>query len=389
MMLYLFCSAAAPLYKRDALEVISYPSGHIFRFRYANRYVHPDILRKLERYEGKPALLVFLDTVGTSGSMDFMFYPLRTVTMLRVQHTANAIYFDFRLGDFVHYESGDARRDLWNGFFRQLSSRPWPPPTKSGRSDEGYFVCATENGPPEFTTASAIPYENWNSVVSHLDKTVDLAKSTFCLILGFFQVRRLWWTIDIFKFGRRYETRLKPMDDGFDTVYPVPMGKSVVLKMLLSRPSFDYADPKSARILTMVTGGDTFSGMSKSKIQSESRYNEDRTLLVCKRVFDTVLATVSIEESGIEEIRSPRLTLLTRVRVPRFVIGSVVGGVALSAFLFAIDTDVIRFLASFFPSASRDWMCINAKSIVAIAKLISPAPVAVSAYVAFRKLPIK
>jgi hypothetical protein len=205
----------------------------------------------------------------------------------------------------------------------------------------------------------------------------------------FYQVRRRWWTASLSKIGRAYEARLEQLDDGFDTVYPVPMGKSIILKVLLSRPSFDYTDSKSARTLTIAAGGDAFSGMSKNRIHSESRYNEDRTLLVCKRVFDAALATVSIAEADTDGIRSPRLTLLTRVRVPRFIIGTVVSGVALSAFLFAVDAEVIKFLVTLFPSGASDLVGVHAKSIATIAKLASPAPVAVSAYLAFKRLPIK
>ncbi len=379
-MLYLFCSAAAPLYKRDALESISYPSEHIFRFRYAQKYVHQDVLNGLQKFKGKQALLVFLDTVTKSDSPDFVFYPLRTVTILRLEQSAGAIYCDFRFGEFVDYGTNARRRDLWDAFFRKQPSRPWPP----GSASDGYFVFAETQEPPELVTESSRPYDNWNSVVNQLDQTNNLKDSTFCLVLGFYQVKRQWACG-----AKPYEKKLEPTHNEFDSIYPIPMGQSVVLKMLLSRPSFNYSDPKSARTLTISAGGDTFSGMSKSKIYSESRYNEDRTLLVCKRVFDTVLATVSVEEVGNIDVRSPRLTLLTRVKVPRLVISAVVGGVALSALLLALDAEVVKFLSTFCWDSVQSWLDTNAKSIAAVFKLLSPIPVAFSAYLAFRKLPIK
>jgi hypothetical protein len=204
------------------------------------------------------------------------------------------------------------------------------------------------------------------------------------LVLGFYQVKRRCLIL-----RKSVEKRLEPTDNGFDSVYPIPMGKSVALKVLLSRPSFDYSDPNSARTLTVATGTDTFSGMSKNKIRSESRYNEDRTVLVCKRVFDTVLAFVSIEEANDTSVRSPRLTLLTKVRVPGLVTSTVVLGVVFGALLLGIDADVVKFLAAFFPEPPQGFLDSNAKPIAAIAKLLSALPVGIAAYVAFKRLPIK
>lgn len=376
-MLYLFCSAAAPLYKRDALECISYPAGHIFRFRYLEKYVQPEVLSDLKKFGGADALLVFLDRVGSPKTLDFAFFPLRMVKVERMEVTAGALYIDFSFGEFVNYVT-NARRDAWDRFFKSLSSRPWPPGVKSGPNPDGRFVLEHEIPPPDLTTECPRPYDNWNSVVNQLDKTRDLAGSTFCLVLGFFEVG-----------GDLVEKKLGSVRHGFDSIYPVPMGKSVVLKTLLSRPSFDYEDQKSIRTLTVSTAGDVFAGMSKSKILSESRYNEDRTVLVCKRIFDTVLAIVSIEEAGSQEVRSPRLTLLTRVRVPRPTVGIVVGGVALSALFLAMDADLIKFIATLIPWDLGKWLETNAKTLSGIAKLLSPIPIAISAYTAFRKLPIK
>ncbi len=384
-MLYLFCSAASPLYKRDALESISYPVNHIFRFRYALKYVDKGVVANLEKFTGKPAVLIFLDTIGSPASPDFDFYPLRLVTILGLEDSAGAIYCNFRFGDFVHYGDGSRRKDLWNSFFRKLPGRPWPP----GRPADGHFVFETTEEPPELIAESSRPYDNWNSVVNCLDKTKDLKDSTFLLVLGFYRVRRRGFRSGFREFWKMSEQQLEPTDNQFDSIYPVPMGESVVLKILLSRPSFNYSDPKSARVLKISAGSDTFSGMSKEKIISESRYNEDRTVLVCKRVFDAALAAVSIEEKDVDVVRSPRLTLLTRVRVPRLVISSVVGGVAVGALLLAFDADVVRFIASIGPKPFSAWLDGNAKPIAAIAKLLSPLPLAISAYVAFRRLPVK
>jgi hypothetical protein len=168
------------------------------------------------------------------------------------------------------------------------------------------------------------------------------------------------------------------------------MGQSSILKVLLARPKMNYQEAGSRRRLSIVAGGEVFSGLSKNIIYSESRYNEDRTILVCKRVFDTAISTVAIrEDPDPKEIRTPQTVFVIRVRVPRWVVAVVVGGVALTALLLALDPDTVRFLAGVLTAERKKAIEDNARAIAGIARIFSPLPVAVSAYVAFKRLPIK
>jgi hypothetical protein len=106
-------------------------------------------------------------------------------------------------------------------------------------------------------------------------------------------------------------------------------------------------------------------------------------------MFDTALATVSIEELDAKELRSPKLTLLTRVRVPRLVISTVVVGVASSALLLAFDAEVVKVLSTFLTESGRAYVETHLKAIASLFKLLAPLPVALAAYVAFKRLPIK
>jgi len=384
-MIYLFCSAATALYKKDALETLCYPSNHIFRFRYDCRYIQPEMCQKPHSYEGKIGLLVFADTVGYHGTMDFDFLPIRLITTIRLTPIASAIYVDFRLGDFVNYGPGQEKRTSWDHFLKVLTNRPWPLPDKSGRpsDQQGYFLLSADSEPQELTRGGSIPHEGWQTVVQSLDSTKDLAGSTFYLILGFHLVKRQWWT------GQYEEILLPSTDKGLDSIYSVPMGTSVVLKILLSRPWFDYANRESRRRLKITAGGEAFSGLSKDTVFSESRYNEDRTVLVCRRVFDAALAVVSIHEPDEPGVRTPRATLLVEVKVPRWIVGAVVSGVVISTLLLAMDAETIRFLSMFLPQSWASTLGCNSRTVATIAKGLSPVPVGISAYLAFRRLPIR
>ena len=144
-MIYLFCSASRPLYKRDILESTCYPEGHLFRFRYERKYVDAEILKKPKSFEDKEGAIVFLDTVGEEGHKNFDFFPIRKIRTVRLFPLGLAIYIDFRFGGFIDYgpEDNDTRKISWSRFFEDLLNRPWPPPEISGRTedtDEGYFA---------------------------------------------------------------------------------------------------------------------------------------------------------------------------------------------------------------------------------------------------------
>jgi hypothetical protein len=399
-MIYLFCSASRPLYKRDALECTCYPSGHLFRFRYEKIYIDPAIWDKPESFRGKEGLIIFIDTVGEERNKDFDFLPIRKIKTVRLFPKGLAIYIDFKFGDFINYgpENDETQRTLWHQFFKSLPNRPWPSAEKSGRKkedSEGYFAMWKPIGNPEFPAKCGIPLEAWENLIRRLNKTNDLKDSTFFQILGFYMIKRILsipgvnLNMPLPVLGRLSEVSLRSKDNSYDSIYPLPMGKSVVLKLLFSRPTYDAHVGDSRRTLEVKTGTESFAGVSKSIINSESRYNEERIVLVCKRVFDSFMSPVSIEQQNETDIQAPKPFLLTRIKVPKRIVSFVIIGVMLSTVLVGLDVDMVNLIGGWiFPEHSK-LIIDNAKTLSAIAKFLAPIPVGLSAFYAFRRLPLK
>ena len=389
-MIYLFCSASTPLYKRDALECICYPPEHFFRFRYSRGYVDPQVRDSPQSFQNKQGLIVFVDTIGKEGHENFDFLPIRKIRTVRIFPEGHAMYVDFKFGDFVNFGSvGDeTQKKSWSEFFLNLPSRPWPPFERSGRKkeeSEGYFLLWNEANNPSFTTSSPVAHEAWENLVHRLNSTNDLTDSTFFQILGFYRMKKSCSPEYPFS-----EVPIVPQDNCYDSVYPLPMGKSAVLKLLFSRPTFDRKALNSRRTLELKYEKEAFAGASKSQVHSDSRYNEERIVLVCKRVFDSFLSPVSIEQKDEpSSVQAPKPFLLITVQVPRFIVFGVVLGVLLSTIMVALDADSIKFLGSMLFPACADYFERNAKTISALVKAISPIPISISAYLAFRKLPLK
>lgn len=400
-MIYLFCSASRPLYKRDALECTCYPSGHLFRFRYEKKYVDPAIWNKPETFREKEGLIVFIDTVGAEGRKDFDFLPTRKIKTIRLFQKGLAIYIDFKFGDFINHgpENDESLRTRWHCFFKGLQDCPWPPPDKSGRkkeASEGYFIIWNPKENPEFSTKSEIAHEAWENLIRRLNKTNDLKDSTFFQILGFHEIKRIWsvpcinLTIPVPVFGGLSEVSVKSKDNSYDSVYPIPMGKSVVLKLLFSRPTYDANAKGSRRTLEIKAASESFAGISKNIIYSESRYNEERIVFVCKRVFDSFMSPVSIEQKDEPaDIQAPRPFLLTRIKVPKRMVSIVIVGVVISTLLVGVDADMINLIGGLCFPKSVLWIMKNAKTLSAAAKLLAAIPIGLSAFYAFRRLPLK
>jgi len=388
-MIYLFCSAFRPLYKRDALESICYPRGHLFRFRYERKYIDPRIIKSPKDFEGKEGIIIFLDTVGKARRKKFDFFPIRKIRTVRIFPLGLAIYIDFKFGDFVDYgpEDDDNRRTKWCSFFQNLSDRPWPPPKTSGRKDdepEGYFMLFHPQNNPHFPVEGTAGQETWENLARRLDRTNDLKGSTFLQVLGFYKIKRRYIL------GSRSEDLIKSRDNSFDSFYPLPMGKSVVLKLLLSRPGYDSTIGEDRRVLKVKLGKESFAGVSKETIYFESRYNQERIVLVCKRVFDSVMSTIAIDqENEPSSVQSPKPFLLTRIEVPKYIVGIVVLGVVLATLLLGFDSELIKLVGSWILPAHKEFITENAKVLSAVAKSSAAIPIAVSAYLAFRRLPLK
>jgi hypothetical protein len=390
-MIYLFCSASRPLYKRDALECTCYPPGYLFRFRYEKRYVDPNIWESPSTLSEMEGVIVFLDTVGEEGRKDFEFFPIRRIKASRLFTQGLAIYIDFKFGEFIDYgsEENSEEKKAWEAYFRGLANRPWPSPEKTGRSkdiSEGYFLLADESEGCNFKTESVIPHESWERLIRRLNKTEDLKDCTFFQILGLFHVKRSRWTQKSFE-----ESPIPLRDNSYYSFYSLPAGKAIMLKLLLSRPG--YKDEKdSRRKLSISFSPEAFVGVSKREVFSESRYNEERVLFVCKRLYDPILSAVSIEQlDEPASIQAAKPFLLTKIEVARSIVTAIIVGSIFGVALIGLDADSVGTVGTWISRYSfwGSFISGNAKALSVLGKMISGVVVSLCAYWAFRKLPIK
>jgi hypothetical protein len=138
------------------------------------------------------------------------------------------------------------------------------------------------------------------------------------------------------------------------------MGESVVLKLLFYRSS--EATPILPQTLEVKSEGDAFAGFSEKEITITSRYNEERILIACKRVFDSIFATITIElkddkagssadsSQAIQKtdqlVLAPLPFLLTQVTASWGLIAFTLFMLALASFFLFMSPDYVKEIGS-------------------------------------------
>jgi hypothetical protein len=396
-MIYLFCSAATDLYKQDALNCICYPANHFYRFRYSEEHVEPDIWRNPNKYKNNEGMIVFLDTVGTMGSMDFHFYPLRKIIITNIHISGNATYIDFLFDSFINYENTREKLDsVWNPYFKELPNRPYPPSTKSGRQEkqQGYFILKSDDN-PAIHAVQLQQDQSWRHLINALDESIDLKESIFFRILGVFKERKCLFSSDY------KQIAVTTYADAHQTVYLLPMGRHTSLRLLFYRPHYKYEQP--LKCVFRIDYDSNSIDMPKKEIISDSRYNEENILIVSKRMFDSVLSGILINIKEQEQIKSPKPYLLVKIFVPKRYLVLFVSTILFSPFFLSLDPKSAQALMALIRPLIYSFKCgaevsafisrsvgPNLPDLLSIlCKSLGSILIAFSGYLFFKRFPFK
>jgi len=375
-------------------------------------------------------------------------------------------YVDIRLGKFIDYfSSGRDKADeiltTLREAIRQVKFYPLPPLTRMqdaqeeerrkgltwkdndtpvpyqetpGFANQGYFfqyLTDKSTGTMSYSIAAPGSHKAWESVVEVLSAAPSMHRSIFYLVEGFYALRKKHFDL----FGEYEEHLISPKDNGWDTRYPLKMGKSVVLKLLFYRSSKATALPPCS--LEIKTDGDAFAGFSQKEIPVLSRYNEERVLIACKRVFDSIFAPIIIElkqevalegnvsesasllrstqvatpwgllefrmkenapqpqnpEAVGQELLAPNPFLLTQVVASKGLIFGTLALLVLASFFLFASPEYIQMVgwsrvaqAGYKPFG--DWLVRNAPTLTQASKIFGAVFTLAAGYLAFRKLPV-
>jgi hypothetical protein len=315
-MYYLFSSASSELYRRQVLETCAFPDDHVFRHRYSQRLVPKEIHDTPELLLHQKCIIVY--AYKSDADLDFQFLPLRHGRIIESNFESGFLYIDIRVGRFVDYAKQTHPNQLqkWKDVIAAHPFRPRPRDVPT----EGYFIYQADDLDGCFSHRER--EIAWQGVIEALHET-PLGDSATYRVLGFFKVTGLLTgaartsrsllsralsvlpagirrspvaTSTIRALDRCTERRIRPKVRGADCWYKIPMGDTVVLRVLFYRLT-ELTGP--TRALSLVYDQKAFTSVSDDQLAIESRYDDVRIILSCARLADPTYTSLSIKQKTV------------------------------------------------------------------------------------------
>ena len=86
-------------YGYELINILAYPSGFQYRFRFDEEWVQEKLRNNITKLENKKAYIVLRDKATA------IFYPIRFCTIKQANKIGKIYYFEYELGDIIDYDS--------------------------------------------------------------------------------------------------------------------------------------------------------------------------------------------------------------------------------------------------------------------------------------------
>ncbi len=397
-MFVLLSSNAETLFKRGILEATSLPEKHPLEFRYQTKNVSEEIVASLQqgteanllRRRNTRALIVYAQRPDKQLQQEHYEYcPVRFATIESLRLLGDIVFVGLCLQDFPNLRNWTERPD-------GIELCKWLVTRDGAVNDQtfaGKFFADFDREGWDLRGSEKVDGELWQSVVDELANMPSMYDCLFYRVRGLFYPPRRSRLRSLFSKSRPLirENRIAPRATPGFLTYPIDMSRAVDLKLLFYRPKREappqgYANTVKA-ILKVEADKSGFSEIPAQNLQLESRYDELVLRMVTKRVFDNTLAPISIrcESTKPQNMLACEPMLLCTVRVPRLLLGVLLGCFFAAPFLLAASSDDFKLLLNI---AADDPDHIAARWAV-YAKVSGGLVAAIAAFIAFRRLPVK
>lgn len=173
-------------YLRDALDLLAYPSGIDYRFRYHVKYLHSNIFpNKIESLVGQTSILIHVYTEELAGKPDRVleFIPIRKATIVEVKNLGDFVQISFTLGDWVIYDKFSNDVDV-NSYHHDIRNS-MPAESKDGFVYGCLFVdeFSLKKIPEDLSDKYDAVVSNWSKIISHIAKLPPHKNSVFLKLL--------------------------------------------------------------------------------------------------------------------------------------------------------------------------------------------------------------
>jgi hypothetical protein len=278
-MIYLISSAFRTPYVRDILAVTCLPKNYILPFRYIPSWVEPQFLDPKQirkRLHGREGVIVYADIRQTAEAVaQYVFYPVRMVTIVEPSFDGSILYVPMVLGNFVDYGGGKAdRQKIWDGEIKKLPLAP-------GNGNK--FIFEGTGEPARFYLKRPANLEEWAGAAHGWQSVVEqLVATDRFRFATFFQIDRLF-------VGEN--KGIEPRRKGSYTVYKLAADKTFGIEISFYQRTGEYLE---GRKVSVVANEDLFSGDVGRSVFADYQYNRVTIHLLTKRRFENDLSTINI-----------------------------------------------------------------------------------------------
>ena len=362
-----------PRYRRDLLNCLCYPQGHLVRFSYRRQWISDDVLSAQPGKGGAPAIIVFCD-VPSRPEQDFSFLPLRLVQLEGFEPSEiverdlatsdTHIALRFRLGRFVFLAPSTAETQIeeWKSWIHD-QGEVYPRPIGHPEQGKGRYVFEASNLPEREHVQEAT---SWITLTEHLSEARTLNDCSFFQVTG------------IDKLGSKGERQ------------------TVVTKQFLERPAYRLDSGKTYRMglrYHMGHGPDltkTLIPQASSKTISLTQpmtdsvglQTEASIVIGCNQVYSHEVLTLVVEDPDDTIARAARAEFILTVHPPAWILPVVIAVLAIGALFTGVSGDTIKELT---PDGSM--IEGHASTISYAAKGLGTFLVGLGGYLGFRRLP--
>jgi hypothetical protein len=391
-MFLLFSSNAERLFQRGILEVLALPQDHTLTFRYQTKYVAPSIsnavahnnTREFLKAQGLSALIIYAEK-PTEECDQYQYCPVRFAEIKSLRLLGDIVFIEVTLGNFANLATWDEKSADRIAFLKTVRSRPG---ALVGQTGQGHFCDLIVECDWHLWADEETEGRIWQTVVDRLAVMPSMNNCLFYMVRGFFTpIRRVFW----------WSAAAEPITPKLladSLVYPIPMSRTVDLKLLFYRPS--NALPKTISAIFEVSADKSgFSEVPNLKFSLESRYDEINVRLVAKRVYDNILAPVyiALKESQPQGVLVSETLLLGVVRIPHYLLVYLLISLFVAPILLALSPDDISWILSHFPTTLRTMSIAGDLARASIrlavyAKVCAGFIAAAAGFVIFRRFPI-
>ena len=258
------------------------------------------------------------------------------------------------------------------------------------QASSGYFFGLRTPSDLKLRPKHTDDQRSWEQVVEVLGSTKEFAASTFFRLAGIRRARP-WWL----RWFGSYDRPVKRSTRFVETEYWLPAGTYAIISCRSYRPRSSTHRPE--RTINVTAEGDGFVGAWPQEIRIDSRYNEQRVILACKRVLDAVISPIVFTiasdppspqtEQNAPRVIGPRVLLLMRVYAPRWIVVSMFVCFITGTIILSLGPDSYLKLFNTYGRLSGfvGWDGVFAAG----GKLLGGFITAFGAYLGFRRLPLR